>query len=50
MTDSAHERTRDKERDEETLLGDADEVKHPSIEEQVDEELQREKERDQSDA
>jgi hypothetical protein len=49
MTDKTHERTREEKRDEDTLLGNADEVKHPSIEEQVDEKLQREKEREESD-
>ena len=46
MTDKTHERTRDEQPDEKSLLGDADEVEHPSIEEQVDEKMQREKERD----
>ena len=46
MTDETR-REDDEKREEETLLGDADELKHPSIEEQVDEKLQREKEREE---
>jgi hypothetical protein len=49
MTEQTHEGARDEQRAEDTLLGSADEVEHPSIEEQVDEQLQREKDRDDAD-
>jgi hypothetical protein len=38
------ETPREGESSDETLLGDADEVEHPSIEEQVDDKLEQEKE------
>jgi hypothetical protein len=43
MTEKTHETPGESPDREDTLLGDADEVQHPSIEEQVDEKLQQEK-------
>jgi hypothetical protein len=44
-----HERSEDK-LSEETLLGDADEVDHPSIEEQLDERLEEEQAQEEGDS
>lgn len=41
-----HPPTDPNEREDETLLGDADELDHPSIEEQLDERLQDEQDDD----
>ncbi len=44
MTQEMPETPSPRDSDEETLLGDPDDVQHPPIEEQVDEKLEQEKE------